>query len=582
MGLFGLYLRTLKKLLNLEDVLRFSVLGKSSAMRKIIFIVITVGALAGAAWGGRGAYRHWKTERAVSEAKRALAASEYEKAILWLRRALAANGSHVEAVRMMGDLAETAQLPSAVAWRNRLLELEPASVTNRIMLARVALAQRDYSVAQRALSQFDAEAQETPEFLRLSGAVALGMRQFEEAAKRLDEAVRLEPGNPVPAVQLAGILVQRDDARQASRGLAMLKSLQTNPLVRVDALRHLTFNAFRHTNSVQALRLVEELLAERDSNYEDRLLHLNLLIAAGRPESTATLARYQVLSATNAQHAFELGRWMLRARGSRETVSWLGSLSSTIYSNLPVAMVVSDAYLGTTNWMALQKYLGGQQWGEAEYLRHLYLCRALREQGLQTAAKAEWSKVTSYASGNLERLKSLQTAAARWGWPAEAEEVLWLIVNRFPGERDAAQALSDQLYVTGKSRSLLSLYVQLAKREPNNLSVQNNLASLALLLNAEEHQPHELARRNFERNSTNAPVVATYAYSLFLQKRPAEGLRVFQAVGPAELERVSIAGYYGLTLSATGDIANARRYLDLAGKGLLLPEERALFQRARR
>jgi hypothetical protein len=54
-----------------------------------------------------------------------------------------------------------------------------------------------------------------------------------------------------------------------------------------------------------------------------------------------------------------------------------------------------------------------------------------------------------------------------------------------------------------------------------------------------------------------------------------------QQLKPAELERPSIAGYYGLILKASGDTAKAKSYLSWASKAQLLPEEQKLFERAR-
>jgi hypothetical protein len=47
------------------------------------------------------------------------------------------------------------------------------------------------------------------------------------------------------------------------------------------------------------------------------------------------------------------------------------------------------------------------------------------------------------------------------------------------------------------------------------------------------------------------------------------------------LQHPAIAGYYALVLKATGDKQKAKTYLDCADKGVLLPEEKKLFEQAR-
>jgi Flp pilus assembly protein TadD len=127
----------------------------------------------------------------------------------------------------------------------------------------------------------------------------------------------------------------------------------------------------------------------------------------------------------------------------------------------------------------------------------------------------------------------------------------------------------------------MSLYSQELKRSPSDLGMKNNLAMTALLLDAQEQKPYELAREVSEKAPTNAAFVSTYAFSLHRQKKDAEALKVIERLKPQELQNPSIAGYYGLILKATGNGAKARVYLDLAAKGHLLPEEKKLFEQAR-
>jgi predicted Zn-dependent protease len=127
----------------------------------------------------------------------------------------------------------------------------------------------------------------------------------------------------------------------------------------------------------------------------------------------------------------------------------------------------------------------------------------------------------------------------------------------------------------------MSLYSQEVKTNPSDLSAKNNLAMTALLLEAAELKPHDLAREVYQKAPTNASFASTYAYSLHVQQKDAEALKVMRQLKPEELENPSIAGYYGIILKATGDKARARVYLDRAAKGPMLGEEKKLFDKAR-
>jgi hypothetical protein len=70
------------------------------------------------------------------------------------------------------------------------------------------------------------------------------------------------------------------------------------------------------------------------------------------------------------------------------------------------------------------------------------------------------------------------------------------------------------------------------KKNPADLSNKNNLATTALLLNAQELKPHELAREVYEKSPNNAAFASTYAFSLYTQKKNQEALQVIEKLGP--------------------------------------------------
>ena len=90
-----------------------------------------------------------------------------------------------------------------------------------------------------------------------------------------------------------------------------------------------------------------------------------------------------------------------------------------------------------------------------------------------------------------------------------------------------------------------------------------------------------MAREVHQQAPTNSFYAATYAYSLYVQGKKAEALKVMQQLKPEELDRPSTAGYYGLMLKAAGDNAKAAIYLEKAAKAQLLPEEKKLFAQAK-
>ena len=56
----------------------------------------------------------------------------------------------------------------------------------------------------------------------------------------------------------------------------------------------------------------------------------------------------------------------------------------------------------------------------------------------------------------------------------------------------------------------------------------NNLAVTAMLLEAWERKPHELAREVYQKGPTNSAFVSTYAYSLLVQQKAGEALKIIE------------------------------------------------------
>jgi hypothetical protein len=233
------------------------------------------------------------------------------------------------------------------------------------------------------------------------------------------------------------------------------------------------------------------------------------------------------------------------------------------------------------DWPALQTTLEHQNWAELEFVRHAFLTRALRAQNLTASSQAQWEQALKLANGQRASLVMLLRLAAQWNWPGEGEDILWSIVNKYPGEKWAAGALAQALYVGGRTRSLMQLYSQESKRTPSDLAAKNNLAMTALLLDAQELKPQELAREVYEKQPTNSAYASTYAFALHLRTNNAEALKVLEKLNPKDLEKPSIADCYGLVLQATGNAAKARKYFDLSTNALLLPEERRLIEKAK-
>lgn len=546
-----------------------------------VSVVLLLGVLIGAGYAAKQGYSNLRQKRLVNRARLYLDKAELKKAYLSLQGALRSDPKNLEACRLMAQLAEAEGSPAVLIWRSRVVELAPKSTTDRLALAQTAMALRDPITATNALEGVVEADKKTVGYLNVAGSIAAAMNEIPKAEGYFLEAARVQPTNPVPRLNLAVVHLQTTNAASLESARATLNQLRSDPNVRIQATRELLGDAIRHNWTNDAFLLVTDLVQLTNATFQDRVMHLQVLRGAKKPEFTPALAQYRQMAATNPANLYQLASWQMAGVGPAENLKWLRSLSADVQTNLPGAMLIADCLALQKDWRGMQSTLTNQNWAELDLLRHALLAKAMREQNLTETAKTEWEMALKAAGGRKQPLVMLLRIAAQWRWFTEAEDILWTIVNQNPNEKWAATALAQALYYGGRTRSLLTLYSQQLKRSASDLNTKNNLAMTALLLQENALKPHDLAREAYEKAPTNSSYASTYAFSLFLQNKPAEAIEVFRKVDPKHLDHPSLAGYYALALKATGHTTEAEKYFAIAGKAPMLPEEKKIFEKSR-
>ncbi len=353
----------------------------------------------------------------------------------------------------------------------------------------------------------------------------------------------------------------------------------TNAALCSQARRELVNDAMRFNNIPTALALSKELADQNNSVFADKLLRLDVLKKTHSDEFTPTLAVFEREAATNSAKLFDLANWQMKQLSTAAALGWLQSLPLQTRTNQPACLLAAQCQLDLGDWAGLQGSLQQQNWNELEFMRHAFMARALRQQGLTDASTAEWGVALQSVNGTKGTTIALFRLALEWRWNTEAEQLLWTVVNKYPEEKWATTTLTQALMAWHRTRSLMELFDIMAKRNPNDLEIKNNLAMIAMLLGEQSLNPYDMAREVYEKAPTNPSYASTYAFSLYLQGKYPESLKVMQQLPPAELQKPSAAGYYGMILKANGNRALAKAYLDRAAGGL--PEEQTLFNQAK-
>lgn len=552
-------------------------------MRKIIVIMMSCTLVLLLGYAGYRGFELWKQNHWMSLAKSFAARGDAHSEFLALEQVLNSNSRNVDACRMMADLAQAARSPSALTWRERVVELDPDSSLDHLALAQTAVLARNTATARKALDGVSAADKNTPAYFNVLGTLDVALDQPYQAQADFAQAARLDPSNPAPQLSLAVLQLHGTnslDRQEARISLQRLSLISTNAGIANAAKRELVLDALQNGDDSTALSFSKSLVQQTNAPFSDKLLRLDVLRTSKNAEYRGALASYEKGAAGNSDEIYQMTMWLMQHNLPTTALNWLQSLSPNTQTNMPTALLVAQCQMLAKDWTGLQNSISKQNWGKLDFTREAYLSRALREQGLFDASKAEWDVAVHSANGADQALTSLFRLAAEWDWQDESQQLLWSIVNNYPQEKWAETDLASMLYQSGSTRPLMQLFGIEANRNPNDLDAKNNLALTAMLLRAQELNPYDLTRQVYQKAPTNSFYACTYAFSLYLQGKNAEALKIMQQLTPQDLKNNSTDGYYGVILKAAGDNSDANAYLARSVRGQLLPEERALFQHA--
>ena len=531
-------------------------------------------------WGGLHVFHRWQERHLVRRAAGYLSGGDTKTASLNVRRALQLNPDSAEAVRMMAEIAEKAGDGTELTWRRRVVELQPGSIDDALSLVRCALRANDLATAQKTLNDIAATAEQTPAYHAALGRLAEMRDKPADAEKHWSKALELAPGDAGYQAQLAMLQLRSTDAAKRNAAREKLVQLRAAPERRAAATRALITDGAMRGGDPQELRsLAAELQDYPDANFNDRLLYLEILRQLEDPGFADYLATLQKDAAAKPPDVASLVAWMSN-QDPAEAVRFASTVPADVAEKWPVPLAVADAQAKAQDWAGLHGALSDRNWAAFDFLRHAYLARALRGEQQQTASEQEWARAQKAASPHSEALLMLARTVSGWGWQNETLELLWMLSKARETRTEALQLLYQHYAKNGDTGGVYRVLLRSAEIAPDDLMVQNNLAQVSLLLDADPDRARKIAADLAKKEPTNAAYVSTYAFSLYSRGEIEPALQAMESLTPEQLQAPSIAAYYGMILAAAGQKEKAREYLQRGTATFLLPEERALIAKA--
>lgn len=525
--------------------------------------------------GGIKAYRRIEPARLAKRAKVMMANGDYRSAAVTLTRALQINPNSDAATRLTADLMEQLQMPQALDWRQRVAELNPSSAPDALAWANLALKESKTGVAERALNTVPAEQRGTAPWHASAGLTAIRAGRWQTAREHFLEATRLEPKNDMHRYNLALVQVQSPSASEREIGLATLSQAGLQGRVEIFAQRALVAQLLRDGKTEEALARSTALVAKPDAEVVDHVTHLDLLRRLNRPEWPDALNVAEQKAAGRAIDVSVLLQWC-RLRGLADRgVDWAGQLPDEMKADPAVQAARGDCLFALKRWGELRTAAEAENWGPANPRRLALLSRTRSELGDPNGSSSAWAGAVRAAKTDRGQLARLAALASEWDWKIQMRDALWAAAES-AGPDWALRTLHGSYLTDGDTAGLLRVARRQIALNPNDLRARNNLAQCSLLLESDVAQALAVTLQLAKEAPDDAVVRSTLGFALLANGKPEDALKEMERIPADQRRKPAVALYFGLVLRANGDAVKAREYLEIAGSGPLLPEEKRL------
>jgi hypothetical protein len=526
-------------------------------------------------------YAGWEEGHLLRRAAGFISGGNDKDAALTVRRALQLQPESVHAARLMAEIAERAGDRAALDWRRKIVELGSHSTQDALALADCALQFGEINAAGKTLASIDDGGKQIAAFHATVARLARARQDPAEAKNEWGEARRLAPNDQSYQAQFALSCLEQPVAAVREQGLVLLERLRNSPTQRSAATRSLIVDGIAHRRPVEGLRsLAHDLQSYPEAIFTDKLLYLDILRQSYDPQYTTYLTKIENEAAAKPDDLAALLTWMNGNEVSIVAIDFARSLPEGALSAWPVPWAMAEAYAKVNDWSVLERVTANSNWHQFDFLRRAYLTRALRAEDKPVATEREWAGAVKSASAQSQCLLLLAPIVFEWGWKNESVDLVWQLAKYPEVQFEALHTLYLQYTKAGDTQGLYRVLARLTEIDPGDLKVQNNLAQVSLLLNADLERARRRAANLYRKEPSNGAYVSTYAFSLYAKGDAKGALKVMSTLRKDQLNEPQLAAYYGIFLAASGEKSKARDYLELGRQTQLLPEERTLLDRA--
>jgi len=531
-------------------------------------------------WGGCRSYNHFEARHLVRRAAGYLSGGNVRDATLSAKRAMQLERSP-EAMRIMAQAAELSSERMALEWRREVLEVAPRSTEDLLALALCALQFNEVAEAEKALHSVPSDQVETAPFQAAAARISEAKNNVTEAEQHWKRACELDPNNKSNEMGLAFAQLKSDATASRASGRALLEKLRTDDKYRAAATRALIADAILHLENTEAAKtFAQELQGYPEATFADRLLYLEILRATKDHGFPGYLTAVENDAKANPITLASLIAWMNNSGMALVALDYVRGIDQAMVSKWPVPSELAKSYVRLADWDGLERFTKNGRWPQLDFIRRAFLARSFREKNKPEMADREWAAAEKEALTDVRSLEALERTTVEWGWTNEAVELLWQMAKTPEKQVEALHSLYKHYAKQRDTQGLYRVLTRLSELEPTDRAVRNNLAQIALLLNADPARARKIAAELYREEPGNGTYASTYAFALYSQGDVNQALKIMNSLSVDQLQDPGTSAYFGIFLTAAGRRQDAEPYLVRGATASLLPEEKVLLDRA--
>jgi len=212
------------------------------------------------------------------------------------------------------------------------------------------------------------------------------------------------------------------------------------------------------------------------------------------PGWSTLLHQLKTMSADSSEDAALVARWLSDIGLEIEALNWIEGLDEAVRSAPRLTGTLLDLAAQTNDLVLLREVLESGRMGRIPF-NTIALVVAARVQAMEIGtarAQPTWRDAINSSATSLSGLRVLARLGGIWREHAEVNLALEKIVELYPREVWACEALRVNYAATGEMDLMWRLYQLWAPRVPQNLKVQTTWIMLAAVLN--RMGPDQLAK----------------------------------------------------------------------------------------